>query len=118
MPFARHLFEEHLVTSYVLDDPGPRLEQYRASEAQSRLDMARQGGLLDHMPPEPRAMLEGIEAAAKAKQQAATQGRAAVSPSDRGTLPTLRAMAFAVDGRTSGSDRISPAAVPWRTPKG
>ena len=100
MPLARHLFEEYLVVSYVLDDPEPRLDQYRASEAQSRLDMARQGDLLDHMPPEQRAMLEGIEAAARAKQQAATQGRAAVSPSDRGTLPTLRSMASAVDALT------------------
>jgi hypothetical protein len=98
MPLARHLFEEYLVACYILDHPAPRFDQYRASEAESRLDWARTGDLLDHMPPEQLEMLEGIESAGTVKQQAATEGaKHAVRPSDRGTLPaTFRSIAYAV----------------------
>ncbi len=98
MPLARHLFEEYLVACYILDNPAPRSDQYRASEAESRLEWALTGDLLDHMPPEQLAMLEGIEAAGTAKLQAAAEGaKHAVRPSDRGTLPgTFRSIAYAV----------------------
>lgn len=101
MPLARHLFEEYLVACYILGDPAPRSDQYRAPEAESRLEWARTGDLLDHMPPEQLEMLEGIEAAGTAKQQVAADGaKHAVRPSDRGMLPgTFRSIAYAVGAK-------------------
>lgn len=97
MRLARHLFEQELEFGYILDEPSPRLCQWRASEAKIRLRLSKLPGLqLDR---DLQKQLRALTRWAQRKEERADDRQKrfneSVPFSDRGYLPNRRILAEA-----------------------
>lgn len=92
MRLARHLFEQELELHYVLDQPLPRLDQLRASEAKRRLQLVELNPGIEGRGA-PLEEFDSLVARAKALNHTAKQKPVW----ERGFLPGYEDMATALD---------------------